>query len=46
MKTNNHQIVDYDIVLDEKFGEEGTPRRIEAEERAYAFAFAHLLFMS
>jgi ribosome-binding protein aMBF1 (putative translation factor) len=37
MQTNNHKIVDYDAVLDAKFGKEGTPSRIEAEERAYAF---------
>ncbi|MDR1005118.1 MAG: helix-turn-helix domain-containing protein [Prevotellaceae bacterium] len=37
MQTNNHQIVDYDAVLDERFGKEGTPSRIAAEEKAYAF---------
>ena len=25
MQINNHQIVDYDAVLDAKFGAEGTP---------------------
>lgn len=30
-------IVDYDAVLDAKFGAEGTPERAEAEEKAYAF---------
>lgn len=25
MQTNNHKIADYDIVLDSKFGQEGTP---------------------
>jgi DNA-binding XRE family transcriptional regulator len=34
---NNHQIVDYDAVLDAKFGKEGTPERIAAEEKAIAF---------
>ena len=34
MQTNNHQIVDYDLVLDQKFGKEGTPERIKAEEDA------------
>jgi hypothetical protein len=34
MQTNNHQIIDYDAVLDAKFGAEGTPSRIEAEEKA------------
>ena len=36
MQTNNHQIVDYDLVLDEKFGKEGTPERINAEEDAFS----------
>ena len=31
------KIVDYDAVLDAKFGKEGTPSRIEAEEKAFAF---------
>lgn len=37
MQTNNHQIVDYDAVLDAKFGKEGTPERAKAEEKAYDF---------
>ena len=37
MQTNNHQIVDYDAVLDAKFGAKGTAQRTEAEEKAYAF---------
>lgn len=37
MQINNHQIVDYDAVLDAKFGAEGTPERAEAEEKAYTF---------
>ena len=37
MQTNNHKINDYDAVLDAKFGKEGTPSRIAAEERAFAF---------
>ena len=37
MKTNNHQIKDYDAVLDAKFGKIGTPERMQAEEDAYAF---------
>ena len=37
MQTNTHQIVDYDAVLNEKFGKPGTQERVEAEERAYAF---------
>jgi hypothetical protein len=30
MQTNNHKIVDYDAVLDAKFGEAGTPSRIKS----------------
>ena len=30
MQTNNHKIVDYDLVLDAKFGKEGTPERIQS----------------
>ena len=37
MKKNNHQIVDYDPVLDQKSGKEGTPERIKAEEDALSF---------
>ena len=37
MQTNNHKIVDYDEVLDAKFGKKGTPSRIDAEEKAFAF---------
>ena len=37
MHENNHQLVDYDTVLDSTFGKPGTPSRIEAEEKAYAF---------
>lgn len=43
METNNHQIVDYDIILDAKFGKEGTPERIQAEEDAYAFYTGQIL---
>ena len=37
MQTNNHQLVDYDAVLDAKFAAKGTASRLEAEEKAYAF---------
>jgi len=37
MQANNQKIVDYDAVLDAKFGKEGTPERIEAEEKAFTF---------
>ncbi len=37
MHENNHQLVNYSDILDAEFGKPGTPQRIEAEERAYAF---------
>ncbi len=43
MQTNNHKIVDYDIVLDKKFGKEGTSERAEAEEKAYSFYSGQIL---
>ena len=43
MQTNNHKIVDYDLVLDEKFGKEGTQERIKAEEAAYSFYSGQIL---
>lgn len=39
---NNHQLIDYDLVLDEKFGKEGTPERIKAETEAYNEVFKYL----
>jgi DNA-binding XRE family transcriptional regulator len=43
MQTNNHKIVDYDAVLDAKFGKEGTQERARAEEDAYAFYSGQIL---
>lgn len=43
MQTNNHKIVDYDAVLDKRFGKEGTPERIKAEEDAYSFYSGQIL---
>jgi len=43
MQTNNHKIADYDIVLDAKFGKEGTPQRAQAEEAAYSFYSGQIL---
>ena len=37
MQINNHKTIDYDNVLDAKFGKKGSPSRIEAEEKAFAF---------
>lgn len=34
---NDNQIRDYDIVLDTKYGAPGSPERLAAEEKAYAF---------
>lgn len=39
MQTNNHKIVDYDTVLDEKFGKEGTIERAQEEDAAHTFYF-------
>ena len=43
MEANNHQIVDYDVVLDAKFGKEGSPERVKAEDDAYAFYTSQIL---
>lgn len=43
METSNHQIVDYDVVLDAKFGKEGSPERAKAEDDAYAFYTSQIL---
>lgn len=43
MQTNNHRIADYDLVLDEKFGKEGTSERIRAEEDALSFYSGRIL---
>ena len=43
METNNHQIADYDAVLDAKFGKEGTIERVRAEDKAYAFYTGQIL---
>ncbi len=43
MQTNNHQIVDYDLILDQEFGKEGTPERIKAEEDALSFYSGQIL---
>ena len=43
MQTNNHQIVDYDLVLDKKFGKEGTPERMKAKEDALSFYSGQIL---
>lgn len=46
MQTNNHQIVDYDLVLDAKFGKEGTPERQAFEEEARVFYAPQILLQA
>ena len=43
MQTNDHEIRDYDIVLDAEFGKPGTPQRAKAIEEAYAFYSGQIL---
>lgn len=43
MQTNNHQIANYDLVLNQKFGKEGTPERIQDEEDALSFYVGQIL---
>ena len=43
MQTNDHQIRDYDVVLDAEFGKPGTPERIKAIEDAYSFYSGQIL---
>jgi DNA-binding XRE family transcriptional regulator len=43
MQTNDHQIRDYDIVLDAEFGKLGTPERAKAIEEAYSFYSGQIL---
>ena len=43
MQTNDHQIRDYDVVLDAEFGRPGTPERSRAIEEAYAFYSGQIL---
>ena len=37
MQTNDHKILNYDLILDEAFGKHGTPERTKAEEEAFNF---------
>lgn len=43
MQTNNHQIRDYDVVLNAKFGKEGTPERERAIDEARSFYTGQIL---
>jgi len=40
---NNHQIVDYDAVLDNKFGKVGTPEREAFRREAYAYYMGQII---
>ena len=46
MKTNNHKIEDYDLVLDAKYGKEGTPQRLQFENEAKAFYASQILLQA
>ena len=46
MQTNNHSIVDYDSVLDAKFGKVGAPERVKHEDKARAFYAAQVLLQA
>lgn len=43
MKTNNHQINDYSVVLECKYGKEGTVERAQFDEEAYSFYTSQIL---
>lgn len=46
MRTNNHKIEDYDMVLDAKFGKPGTAERTLNEEKARDFYTAQILLQA
>ena len=46
MKTNNHKIEDYDLVLDTKYGKEVTPQRVQFENEAKAFYASQILLQA
>ncbi|EFA91778.1 DNA-binding helix-turn-helix protein [Hoylesella buccalis ATCC 35310] len=46
MKTNSHKIEDYDLVLDAKYGKEGTPQRVQFENEAKAFYASQILLQA
>ena len=43
MHINNHEITDYNVVLDTKFGAKGSAQRIQAEEKAYSFYIGQII---
>ena len=46
MQTNNHKIEHYDLVLDAKYGKEGTPERAQFEVEAKAFYASQILLQA
>ena len=42
MNTYDHKIRNYDLILDETFGKQGTPERAKAEDDAYNFYTRHI----
>ena len=43
MHPNDHKIRNYDLILDETFGKQGTPERAKAEDDAYNFYTGQIL---
>lgn len=43
MEANNHQINDYNAVLEQKYGKDGSVERAKFDEEAYAFYTSQIL---
>jgi DNA-binding XRE family transcriptional regulator len=43
MQTNNHKIVDYDVVLDTLYGKVGTPERESFRKEAYSYYMGQII---
>lgn len=46
MDTNNHKIVDYDAVLDKKYGKVGTEERVKSETEALNFYASQIILQN
>lgn len=46
MRTNNHKIVDYDAVLDKKYGKVGTKERVKSETEALNFYASQIILQN
>lgn len=46
MQTNNHKVEDYDLVLDNLYGKEGSAERLRFEEEAKAYYAAQILLQA